>query len=56
VAAANSTISFNIARGGGGIYQAIDGDGNGVVLTSSAVLRNIPDNCAPPGTIMGCNG
>ena len=54
--AANSTISLNIARGGGGIYQAIEGAGYGVVLTSSAVLYNIPDNCEPPGTITGCSG
>jgi hypothetical protein len=29
---------------------------NGVALTSSAVLYNKPDNCEPPGTIMGCHG
>jgi hypothetical protein len=56
VAAANSTISLNIARGGGGIYQAVGDDGNGVVLTNSAVLHNFPDNCEPPGTIMDCKG
>jgi hypothetical protein len=57
VAAADTTISRNSARGGGGgIYQAIEGDGYGVTLTRSAVLHNIPDNCEPPGTIMGCNG
>ena len=56
VAAADTTISRNTARGGGGIYQAIDGDGYGVTLTSSGVLHNIPDNCEPPGTIIGCNG
>jgi predicted outer membrane repeat protein len=55
LAAADTTISRNTARGGGGIYQAADGDGSGVSLTSSAVLHNIPDNCEPPGTIMGCN-
>jgi len=56
VAAAHSTISHNTAHGGGGIYQATEGDGNGVVLTNSAVLHNTPDNCEPPGTIPGCNG
>jgi hypothetical protein len=56
LAAADTTISRNTAHGGGGIYQAADGDGSGVSLTSSAVLHNIPDNCEPPGTIMGCNG
>jgi hypothetical protein len=56
VAAADTTISRNIARGGGGIYQAIEGDGFGVSLTTSAVLHNIPDNCEPPGTITGCRG
>src|SRR6185312_7870856 len=55
VAVADTRISRNTARGGGGIYQAIEGDGYGVSLTSSAVLHNIPDNCEPPGTIMGCN-
>ena len=55
VAAADTTISRNTARGGGGIYQ-IEGDGYGVRLTRSAVLHNIPDNCEPPGTIMGCTG
>jgi parallel beta helix pectate lyase-like protein len=55
VAAAHSTISRNTARGGGGIYQATEGDGNGVVLTSSTVAHNTPDNCEPPGTIQGCD-
>jgi hypothetical protein len=56
VAAADSTISRNTAHGGGGIYyQAIEGTGSGVVLTSTAVVHNTPDNCEPPGTIPGCN-
>jgi hypothetical protein len=42
--------------GGGGIYQAIEGDGYGVTLTRSAVQQNIPDNREPPRTIMGCTG
>jgi hypothetical protein len=56
LAAADTTISRNTAHGGGGICQAIEDDGYGVRLTSSAVLHNTPDNCEPPGTIMGCNG
>ena len=56
MAAAHSTISGNTARGGGGIYQAIQGADYDVTLTSSAVLYNKPDNCEPPGTIMGCQG
>ena len=56
MAVAHSTISGNTARGGGGIYQVITGAGNGVALTSSAALYNKPDNCEPPGTIMGCHG
>ena len=55
LATADTTISHNTARGGGGIYQ-IEGDGYGVTLTRSAVQHNIPDNCEPPRTIMGCNG
>jgi hypothetical protein len=54
--AANSTISFNTAHRGGGIYQGIEGDGYGVVLTKSAVLYNTPDNCGPPGAIADCKG
>jgi Chlamydia polymorphic membrane protein (Chlamydia_PMP) repeat len=51
VAAAYTTISLNTAHGGGGIYQTTEDNGNGVVLTSSAVLDNTPDNCEPPGVI-----
>ncbi|OEU86138.1 hypothetical protein DB35_09910 [Streptomyces abyssalis] len=37
---------------GGGVYQAAPA----VSLTGSAVINNTPDNCAPVGTVPGCNG
>jgi hypothetical protein len=50
---AHSRILGNLASdGGGGIYN---GDG-AVKVTSSAVERNHPDNCAPAGAVGGCKG
>ena len=36
----------------GGIYR---GSGT-VTLQDSAVSGNVPDNCAPPGSVTGCTG
>ncbi|GGT37901.1 hypothetical protein GCM10010226_12900 [Streptomyces phaeofaciens] len=51
-----STVLRNTATGGpgsgGGIYKA---DGT-VALARSVVLNNTPDNCAPPGSVLGCTG
>jgi hypothetical protein len=52
---AGSQIVRNRAPGGGGgIYD--DGSLATVTLTTSSVLGNKPDNCEPPGSIIGCTG
>jgi hypothetical protein len=52
-----STITYNTAAGphahGGGIFFA---GGAPVRLTNSVVARNVPDNCFPPGSVVGCHG
>ena len=45
-----SPVRGNRGSGGGGIAT-----GNGDVLLSRSVVRgNLPDNCSPPGTVLGC--
>ncbi|HEV7628480.1 MAG TPA: hypothetical protein VGO89_18450, partial [Streptomyces sp.] len=47
----SSQVSGNTAATtGGGIFAANDG----VTLTSSQVTGNAPNNCAPPGAVLGC--
>jgi hypothetical protein len=49
----NSTVSANHAGiDGGGIYV----ESGTVTLESTAVTGNVPDNCAPPGSVSGCTG
>ena len=36
---------------GGGIYNE-----DSVTLSSTAVVSNTPNNCAPPGSVIGCIG
>ncbi|WSQ09863.1 hypothetical protein OG604_20015 [Streptomyces sp. NBC_01231] len=54
--ATRSTVLSNTATGGpgsgGGIYKA----GGTVALDRSVVRSNTPDNCAPPGSVLGCTG
>ncbi|MCX5147726.1 MULTISPECIES: hypothetical protein [unclassified Streptomyces] len=51
-----STVQRNTATGGpgsgGGIYKA----GGSLTLDRSVVRNNTPDNCAPPGSVLGCTG
>jgi predicted outer membrane repeat protein len=51
VDAASTRIAVNTAAAGGGIdtHGAVT-----VTLTASTVIKNIPDNCEPPGSITGC--
>jgi hypothetical protein len=42
------------AGGGGGIYE--DGPEATATLTGSSPAGNKPDNCEPPGSIIGCTG
>ena len=46
-----SQITRNKAAAGGGIFAV---PGSPVTLKVTVVAKNIPDNCAPPGTIPGC--
>ena len=48
-----SQITRNKAATGGGIFAV---PGSPVTLKVTVVAKNIPDNCAPPGTILGCKG
>jgi hypothetical protein len=48
-----SQITRNKAAAGGGIFAV---PGSPVTLKVTVVAKNIPDNCAPPGTIAGCKG
>jgi hypothetical protein len=48
-----SQITRNRAASGGGIFAV---PGSPVNLKVTVVVKNIPDNCAPPGTILGCKG
>jgi predicted outer membrane repeat protein len=53
--ASSSWIVHNTAASdGGGIYNG-PGGFNSVSLTSSGVLQNRPDNCAPPGSVTACS-
>jgi hypothetical protein len=49
----HSTVTGNSASSGGGIFAF---PGSPVTLDHSRVVENIPDNCAPPGSIPGCSG
>jgi hypothetical protein len=49
----NSTVTGNSAASGGGIFAS---PGSLVTLDETRVFRNTPDNCAPPGIILGCIG
>jgi hypothetical protein len=49
----HSTVTGNSASSGGGIFAFL---GSPVTLDQSRVVENIPDNCAPPGSISGCIG
>jgi hypothetical protein len=46
-----SQVTRNKAAVGGGIFAV---PGSPVTLKFTVVAKNIPDNCAPPGTIAGC--
>ncbi len=46
-----SQITRNKAATGGGIFAV---PGSEVALKVTVVAKNIPDNCAPPGTVAGC--
>jgi hypothetical protein len=46
-----SQVTRNKAAAGGGIFAV---PGSPVTLKFTVVAKNIPDNCAPPGTIAGC--
>ena len=46
-----SQVTRNQAAVGGGIFAV---PGSPVTLKFTVVAKNIPDNCAPPGTIAGC--
>jgi hypothetical protein len=48
-----SKVTGNQAAQGGGIFAI---PGSPVTLVSTRVARNTPDNCAPPGSVSGCNG
>ncbi|MFJ8081016.1 hypothetical protein ACIQ6Y_10325 [Streptomyces sp. NPDC096205] len=50
----NSTVERNTANGGPGSGGGLYNDGGTATLTNTMVRNNIPDNCAPPGTIPGC--
>ena len=47
-------IRNNIATNGGGIHNA--GIPSRVTLIASTVTANAPNNCAPPGAVLGCVG
>jgi hypothetical protein len=46
-----SAVTGNQAAHGGGIFAV---PGSPVTLVFTAVARNTPDNCAPPGSVTGC--
>jgi hypothetical protein len=46
------TITGSTADAGGGLYL----DSGTATLQDSTVRGNVPDNCAPPGTVAGCTG
>lgn len=49
----NSNLTGNTATGqGGGIFEF----GGAVTLNNSTVSNNTPDNCAPMGSVEGCEG
>ncbi len=48
-----SQVTRNKAAQGGGIFAV---PGSPVTLKFTVVAKNMPDNCAPPGTIPGCKG
>jgi hypothetical protein len=46
-----SQVTRNKAAQGGGIFAV---PGSAVTLKFTVVAKNIPDNCAPPGSVPGC--
>jgi hypothetical protein len=48
-----SQVTRNQAGQGGGIFSV---PGSPVSLLFTKVARNTPDNCAPPGSVLGCTG
>lgn len=53
VALTDSTVSNNTAGiDGGGIYVST----GTVTLQNTTITGNVPDNCAPPGSVSGCSG
>ena len=48
----HSKVTGNTAAAGGGIFSS----GGTVSLSATTVRGNNPDNCEPPGTIVGCTG
>jgi hypothetical protein len=48
----HSQVTGNTAAHGGGIFNS----GGTVMLASTSVTGNNPDNCEPLGTIVGCTG
>jgi hypothetical protein len=46
-----SQIRGNTAGQGGGIFAV---PGSPATLKLTLIARNTPDNCAPPGSVMGC--
>ena len=54
VAATGTSITYNTATGGGGLYNGPGTDT--VTLTTSPVQHNKVDNCEPSGSITGCTG
>lgn len=47
-------IELNSATSGGGIYNA--GLPSRVTLSTDLIRNNTPNNCAPPGAVVGCTG
>ena len=46
-----SQVTGNTAAQGGGIFAV---PGSPVTLKLTLIARNVPDNCAPPGSVAGC--
>ena len=53
MALTDRTVSNNTAfTDGGGIYVST----GTVTLQSTTITGNVPDNCAPAGSVSGCSG
>jgi hypothetical protein len=48
----HSQVTGNTAARGGGVFNF----GGTVTLSHTSITGNNPDNCEPPGTILGCTG